>query len=170
MTHQRTPRTQAPEPTQAPALASGSPDPESLVESLHETLLRYAAESEAGPEPALGGAPEVRMATVERFRGFLEWLLLRCLGELAPPLKAPVFLGESERKLILDTADRIGREVLGATPAAPGGSVVVRLVLDRCSGAPCTGPAGARSCPGPDGGPRRRGEIGHFCLDGSLRR
>jgi hypothetical protein len=169
--HQEAPEEKLLNAAETSPLAKGSPAVEHFAESLHSVVRRYAA------EPASGAArlredetPEVRLTTTEPLQGFLEWLLARCLGELAPPLQAPAFLGESERRLILETADMIGRDILGPSPTVPSGRVVVRLVLDRCSGAPCASegdsPGARLTCPGPDAGARRPGEIGHFCIGG----
>lgn len=142
-----------------------------FAENLRSVVRRYAAEPDSGATCVREAQTrEVRLTTADRHHGFLEWLLVRCLGELSPPLQAPAFLGESERRLVLETADMIGREMLGPSPTVPSGRVVVRLVLDRCSGMPCSGqghtPGASPMCSGPDGGPRRPGEIGHFCMGG----
>lgn len=117
-------------------------------------------------------APEVRLISTGRMHGFLEWLVARCLSELSPSLQIPNFLSESERRLVLDKADKIGRDILGPSPTHSGDRVVVRLVLDWCSGAPCAnqgcGPEASFKCPGPDVAARHPGEIGHFCIGGPV--
>ena len=173
MKHQEAPEEKSVNAAQTSPLAKGSPDAEPFAESLHSVVRRYAADPASGAARIREGeTPEVRLATAERLHSFLEWLLARCLGELAPPLPSPAFLGESERRLILETAEMLGRDILGPSPTVPSGRVVVRLVLDRCSGAPCAtqgDSSGAPlACPGPDGGARRPGEIGHLCIGGPI--
>lgn len=173
MKNRKPSKRQRPDPIQPSPRSNASPAAESVAESLHSAVRRRAAELDRGATRVREDPiPEVRLATAERFRGFLEWLLARCLGELAPPLQGPAFMGESERRLILGTANAIGRELLGDASPDPNGCVVVRLVLDRCDGARCCGQGdeGAPgTCPGPDGGARLPGEIGHLCIGGAPR-
>lgn len=173
MRHQEAPEEDPASAAQASPLVNGSPDVEHFAESLHSVVRRYAAEPASGAARIREGeTPEVRLAAAKQLHSFLEWLLARCFGELAPPLPSPAFLGASERRLILETAEMLGRDILGPSPTVPSGCIVVRLVLDRCSGEPCAGQgdgAGAPpTCPGPDGGPRRPGEVGHLCIGGPI--
>ncbi|MEW6488032.1 MAG: hypothetical protein AB1578_08960 [Thermodesulfobacteriota bacterium] len=175
MKHQEAPEKKPVNPAQASPHAQHPPlSEEHFAESLHSVVRRYAAEAASGAALLREGeTPEVRLSTARQLHSFLEWLLARCFGEHAPPLPSPAFLGESERRLILETAETLGREILGPSPTVPRGRVIVRLVLDRCSGAPCaaqgTGPDAPPTCPGPDGGARRPGEVGHLCIGGPIR-
>lgn len=174
MNDRRTSKEPKSTPSEPRGSVSGPSERNGFGETLDSMLRRGDARGQAEDGDRAVRAPRFGPTTSERLEAFVEWLLSRCVGDGSEPPGSPAFLGEGERRLILETADSLGRELFGPERAAEGGRLVLRLVLDLCSGAPCKDRRSVpgvppEECPGPDGGPRRAGEIGHLCVGGPLR-